>query len=51
MEDEPANIARSATQTPQQLADAWLRRVANKREEVRDLVMKDLLGQEDFQRA
>jgi len=49
--EEPSNIARSETQTPQQSADSWLRGVANEREEVQDLVMRDLLGQEDFQRA
>ena len=51
VDEEPPTIARSATQTPQQSADAWLRGVANEREEVQDLVMRDLLGQEDFQRA
>ena len=51
LEEELPTVARSTTQTPQQLADAWLREVANERDEVRDLVMRDLLGQEDFQRA
>ncbi len=40
--------SRSAMQTPQQSADAWLRGVANEKEEVQDLVMRDLLGREDF---
>src|SRR6266702_2718562 len=39
--EEPSNIARSETQTPQQSADSWLRGVANEREEVQDLVMRD----------
>ena len=51
IDDELAIISRNTTQTPQQSADTWLRGVANEREEVWDLVMKDLLGQEDFQRA
>ncbi len=51
IKEDPITTARSATQTPQQSANTWLRGVANKREEVRDLVMRDLLGQEDFQRA
>jgi|SRR6266702_3093588 len=37
--------------TPQQTANVWLRGVANEGDEVRDLVMRDLLGQEDFQSA
>ena len=37
--------------TPQQTANAWLRSVANEGEEVRDLVMRDLLGREDFPSA
>jgi len=43
--------ARSSTKTPQQMADAWLRGMANEQEEVQELVIKDLLGQEDFQGA
>jgi len=38
-------------QTPQHAANAWLQGVANEREEVQDLIMRDLLGQEDFQEA
>ncbi len=49
VDEEPTMVARSNMKTPQQSADAWLRGVANEREEVRDLVMRDLLGQEDFQ--
>jgi len=37
--------------TPQQTANAWLQSVANEREEVRDLIMRDLLGKEDFPSA
>ena len=33
------------------MADAWLRGMANEQEEVQELVIKDLLGQEDFQGA
>jgi len=39
------------TMMPQQTASAWLRSVANEGEEVRDLVMRDLLGKEDFPSA
>jgi len=37
--------------TPQQTASAWLQGVANEGEEVRDLIMRDLLGKEDFPNA
>ncbi len=37
--------------TLQQTANAWLCGVANEREEVRDLIMRDLLGKEDFPSA
>ncbi len=50
VEEEPTE-SQSAMRTPQQSADTWLRGVANEREEVRDLVMRDLLGREDFQGA
>jgi len=36
---------------PRQTANAWLRGVVNEGEEVRDLVMRDLLGKEDFPSA
>jgi len=49
--EEQIITVRSSTQTPQQSADAWLHGVANEREEVQDLIMRDLLGQEDFQGA
>jgi len=39
------------TATPQQTTNTWLRGIANKREEVRDLIMRDLLGKEDFPSA
>jgi len=51
IEEEQIITAQSSMQTLQQSVDAWLRGVANEREEVRDLVMRDLLGQEDFQGA
>ncbi len=49
--NEQTLVAWSSMQTPQQTANAWLQGVANKWEEVQDLVMRDLLGQEDFQSA
>jgi len=51
VEEEPTTTIQSTAQTPQQSANAWLRGVANEQEEVRDLVMRDLLGKEDFQSA
>jgi len=45
------DINENRTITPQQTANAWLRSVANEGEEVRDLVMRDLLRKEDFQSA
>ncbi len=45
------DVHEGCTATPQQTANAWLRGVANEREEVRDLVMRDLLRKEDFPSA
>ncbi len=50
-DDEQPSIARSSTQTPQQQADSWLRGVATAGEDVQELVMRDLVGREDFQHA
>jgi len=41
----------NTTMMPQQTASAWLRSVTNEGDEVRDLVMRDLLGKEDFPSA
>jgi len=51
IDEEQIIMVQSSMQTPQQSANAWLHGVANKHEEVRDLVMRDLLRQEDFQGA
>ncbi len=51
IDEEPTIRAGNARKTSQQSADAWLRGVANEEEEVQDLVMRDLLGREDFQSA
>ncbi len=48
---EETNLDQGSTMTPQQMASTWLQGVANKGEEVRDLIMRDLLGQEDFPNA
>ncbi len=50
-EEEQSLVARSSTQTPQQQADTWLRRVATTGEDVQELVMRDLIGREGFQNA
>ncbi len=50
-DEEQPSIARSSTQTPQQQADSWLRGVATAGEDVQELVMRDLIGREDFQHA
>src|SRR6266702_1125716 len=44
-------IRESGTAMPQQTANAWLQSIANEGEEVRDLVMRDLLRKEDFPSA
>ncbi len=47
--DEETVVAQSSTQTPQQQADTWLRGMATAREDVQELVMRDLVGREGFQ--
>ncbi len=44
-----AIVDESLTQTPQQWADTWLRSMANEGEDIQELVMRDLVGREDFQ--
>jgi len=44
-------IAQGSTHTLQQQADAWLRSMANEGEDMQELVMRDLVGKEDFQGA
>src|SRR6266702_402790 len=46
--DEETVVAQSSTQTPQQQADTWLRGMATAREDVQELVMRDLVGREGF---
>jgi hypothetical protein len=36
---------------PQQRATDWLSGVANKNDDVKDIVMQELMGKEDFQNA
>ncbi len=48
---EQTLITQSSTQTPQQQANTWLRGVATAGEDVQELVMRDLIGQEGFQNA
>ena len=50
-DEEPATVARSNTQTPQQQADMWLRNIATAREDVQEMVLRDLVGREGFQSA
>ena len=50
-EEEQLTIARSDTQTPQQQANLWLQGIATAGEDVQELVMRDLVGREDFQNA
>jgi len=50
-DEEPLTIVRSNAQTPQQQANSWLRGVAAAGEDVQELVMRDLVGREDFQSA
>ncbi len=50
-EEEQITVARSSTQTPQQQADTLLRGMATAREDVQELVLRDLVGREDFQHA
>ncbi len=51
IDNEQTLVARASTGTPQQKATQWLQGVANEGEEVKELVIRDLLGQEDFQSA
>jgi hypothetical protein len=37
--------------TPQQRANDWLTSVADKHDDVKDIVMQELWGKEDFQNA
>jgi hypothetical protein len=39
------------TRTPQQRATDWLSGVANEEDDVKDIVMQELMGKEDFQNA
>jgi hypothetical protein len=39
------------TKTPQQRATDWLSRVADEEDNVKDIVMQELMGREDFQNA
>ena len=49
IEDNQVLVAR--TQMPQQQANTWLRGMASAREEVQELVIRDLIGREGFQNA
>ncbi len=49
--NEEVMIAQGSTHTLQQQADAWLRSMANEGEDMQELVMRDLVGKEDFQGA
>jgi len=49
--EEEVVTARAITQTPQQQANEWLRGMATAGEDVQELVMRDLVGREDFQNA
>ena len=51
VDGEEQTIAWSNTQTPQQQADMWLRGMAMAGEDVQELVLRDLVGQEGFQSA
>jgi hypothetical protein len=37
--------------TPQQCASDWLTGVANENDDVKDIIMQELMGREDFQNA
>jgi hypothetical protein len=39
------------TETPQQRATDWLLGVANENDDVKDIIMQELMGREDFQNA
>ncbi len=48
-DEEQTLIASGSTQMPQQCANAWLRSMESKGEDMQELVMRDLIGREDFQ--
>jgi hypothetical protein len=50
-EEEGTICSIAATRTPQQRATDWLLRVANEEDDVKDIVMQELMGREDFQNA
>ena len=50
-DDEQPIIAQSTTQTPQQQANSWLRGMATAGDDMQELVIRYLVGREDFQHA
>jgi hypothetical protein len=50
-EEEGTIRSTTETRTPQQRATEWLSRVADEEDDVKDIVMQELMGREDFQNA
>jgi hypothetical protein len=51
-QEEKGTIRRAAEErTPQQWANDWLTGVADEHNDVKDIVMQELMGREDFQNA
>jgi phosphohistidine phosphatase SixA len=51
-QEEEGTIRRTEEErTPQQQANDWLSGVADENDDVKDIVMQELMGREDFQNA
>jgi hypothetical protein len=50
-EEEESTAQGAIERTPQQRANDWLTGVADEHDDVKDIVMQELMGREDFQNA